>query len=366
MNSTFDTPESFILDRNSEAAKKALYLGVIETSTRLIPVRATELIQRGDQKEAIVFRSLTKTKTHSFFEKFKQILTTIRAISLTATALPCFALLAEGHNLQLPLQKFSAFSALLGVVLLQIAINLYNDVSDYCKLIDLPGTFGGSGAFDKGWFSAKEINTIARYCAALGVIAGIPALISFPLQILTIGIIGLLGTLFYSHPVYGLKYRALGDITVLLLCGPLLTAGFSIAAFGQLTPAVFFNGGMMGVLACGLLHINNLQDISIDRARGAETLATKIGYNRSIQLLVSMYVFSFGLLCAAVALKTLPITSLIALLAIIPTIKMINSLKKALGPDCPSISLIRIDAAKIHLLSGILLTIGIMLSNLIP
>ena len=30
----------------------------------------------------------------------------------------------------------------------------------------------------------------------------------------------------------GLKYRALGDLAVVLLCGPVLTVGFALAAFG--------------------------------------------------------------------------------------------------------------------------------------
>jgi 1,4-dihydroxy-2-naphthoate octaprenyltransferase len=356
--------ESFAIDRFSSEARTALFKGALPREDGDIRVRAVELLVGAGGREVIVFQKIETSEKPSASEKVRRVLISIRAISLTATLTPCFAVLADGLRRGERLRYGVALSAVAGALFLQIAINLYNDVSDYVKLIDLPGTPGGSGAFDRGWTTPREILGYARVAAALGVAAGVPALLAYPFQIAAIGLLGLGGALLYSNERFGLKYHALGDLAVLVLCGPALTAGFSYAAFGKLIPSYLLSGFMLGLLACSLLHVNNLQDIDIDRARGASTLATRFGFTASVRLLVVMNTAAFLIPVLAVARGIFPSAALIVLFAAIPAWKMARKIRRSLGPACPSLAGVRIAAAQIHLLAGILLSVGIAIGAL--
>lgn len=347
--------EVFTFARESVEAKAALDSGWIGEKR----VKVSGVIRDAAEREKILFMTLPPQPALSLGEKVARGLATARAFSLTATAMPCLALLIWGVREGNAPAWGTTIGALLGVLLLQVAINLYNDVSDYRKLIDLPGTPGGSGAFHQGWFTPRQVLQAARIALIAGILLGVPALLRLPKEVLFLGGLGAIGALLYSHERFGLKYHALGDIAVLLLCGPVLTAGFSLAAFGSLLPAYGAIGLFLGLLACALLHVNNLHDIHFDRSRGAATLAVRIGFRRSQTLLYALYLGAGLVLSFAVMKTILPRTSLLALAALIPAYRLCLTVRSALGPSSPQLEGARMRAAQIHLLAGVLLVIGV-------
>ncbi len=354
------TNESIYLVRNSVEARSALETGFIGTMNGKVPVRAADLIRRASGEEEILFRHRPYVEAKHFGESLGRFLIAIRAFSLTATLMPCLAVLASGILAGFLPRTAVAISAIIGALLLQIAVNLLNDISDYVKLIDLPGSPGGSGVFEKGWYSPGEIRRIAQFALALGFLAGVPALVAYPLQILGIGALGTLGAVLYSHDRIGLKYHALGDLAVFILCGPALTVGFSVATYGELVPGVLPIGAVLGLLACALLHVNNLHDMDLDRSRGASTLASRIGYIPSARLLAVMYGGATLILGLSVYSGALPVSALLAVFAMIPALKLTRRIFAALGPTSPSLEGARMVAAQIHLVAGVLLTLGIL------
>ncbi|MFO0750111.1 MAG: prenyltransferase [Myxococcota bacterium] len=196
-------------------------------------------------------------------------LSALRAISLTATAAPCLATLLVLDLLNLPIAWLPTVFGLLGAMLLQLGVNLANDVEDHRRLIDLPGGLGGAGVLQKGWLTPRAVKRAALAFFVLGALAGLPALLRAPLPMALVVAVAGLGAVGYSGRRIGLKYRALGDLTVLVLCGPALTLGMGVAASGVLVPALVPLGLCMGLLAVGLLHANNRRDADVDRARAA-------------------------------------------------------------------------------------------------
>lgn len=357
------SPDLFYLPRESREAATALETGFLDRGGAPRAVRATEVRRRPEGSEEILFRTIAYPRPKGIGERLSRALIAARAISLTATLMPCLAVWAEGARRGSAVEFLPAISALVGAISLQLAVNLYNDVSDYRRLIDLPGTPGGSGVIEKGWFTPIEIRNWARFFAVFGVLAGLPALARRPVEIAITGGLGALGTLLYSHPRAGLKYLALGDFAVLALCGPVLTAGFSVAAFGTVIPSVLPIGGVLGLLACGLLHVNNLHDIEFDRARGAITLAGRIGFVASTRLLVAMYVGAAAALIGGVAAGRLPAIALAALGVTPLVVPLLRRVCGAMGPSSPELEGTRITAAKIHLLAGVLLSLSLFLSR---
>lgn len=285
----------------------------------------------------------------------------VRAISLTATATPALAvwcwLSVQGQQIDFPL----AICALLGVLGLQMAVNLLNDVSDYLKLIDLPGTLGGSGVIQQGWRSARQIRNGAYICLAAGVAFGLPVVLTHP-ALWLIAACGTAGVLLYSAQTWGLKYRALGDLAVWLLCGPLLTLGMGLAATGDWQHEMLWLGSFFGFTACAILHSNNLNDIAADTQRGAITLAALQGFRFARLWLFFYYVAAFVSLLPLIWQTPAASLVLLSWLALLP---LLRKLFHAQGADSPLLNEIRFDTAKFHLLSGVLLIVGLLLAQFI-
>lgn len=290
----------------------------------------------------------------------KKWFVSLRAISLTATATPCLIILLAGYlSGYRPQILFSAL-ALIAVLLAQMAINVYNDVEDHLLLVDDPKSIGGSGVIAKGWFSARQLRRHANFYLALGVIAAAPILISGPKELYVVLLLALIGVIGYSGAPFRFKYRAMGDVVVILLCGPLLTAGYSYAAFGSLFSGVLGLGLILGIAADAILHANNLNDLEADRSRGAYTLAAKIGFKKSRMFL---YALLFGIPTLSLLLyfvNQLPLGATIAALgSMVFYSHLIKKVSTASGPLSPQLADIRFLAAQFHLGLGVLMLLGL-------
>ncbi|RYZ73514.1 MAG: prenyltransferase [Proteobacteria bacterium] len=286
----------------------------------------------------------------------------LRAISLTATFSPGVLVALAGWLQNRPFNAWLFTLASLGAVLFQVAVNTWNDVEDHLKLIDLPGGIGGSGVIQKGWLTAREVRRLGNIALVLGILCGLPVVWINPKLMIVIAVIALIGTWGYSGWPFRFKYRAVGDITVGILCGPALTIGYAIASFGSVQVTDWFIGIVTGILAVGILHANNLHDIETDQSRGGKTWASVMGFKSSIRMLGFLYGFAMlaelwianqlkGLVFGAVLISSL-------LLA-----KFWSKVRHASGPWDPRIRLIRFEAAQLHLMCCVILAISFVLQT---
>ena len=283
-----------------------------------------------------------------------------RAVSLTATITPCIAVLLYGLAVHFPVRPLVAFTSIIGALVLQLSVNLWNDVEDHCRLIDMPGTSGGAGVIQKGWLSALQVKRAAVGCLVLGLLLGVPALLAAPMPLLVIGALAAIGTLGYSGKPFGFKYIALGDLTVFALCGPALTLGFAYAAFGTVDAVVVALGFYFGLAAVGILHVNNWQDVDADRKSGARTVAGLLGMTGSKVYLVLLYAGALAAWAWAWSQSSLPVVALLApLLAVIPLAKLLRAVLGAGDPGAPHLAMVRVQAAQLHLFLGVALCIGL-------
>jgi 1,4-dihydroxy-2-naphthoate polyprenyltransferase len=296
---------------------------------------------------------------------------TVRAVSLTATFTPCLAVLLFGLGRGWGAHWAWVICSWVGVVALQIAVNLLNDIEDYRKLIDLPGSLGGGGAIQQGWLSVRQIRHVAYAGLTIGMILGIPALTVSPQVMLAVGLIAGIGTIGYSGRPFGFKYKALGDVAVLALCGPGLTVGFATAAFGESfaevwkDPGIWAIGWMLGLAACSILHTNNLQDMTLDRSRGATTVATLLGDRGGRVLLALFYLSSFASwVLYALNSSGLSWTAMVVpLLSALPVAAFVWSILVAADLGQAAHQLIRVRAAQLHLVMGLSLSSGLALAH---
>jgi 1,4-dihydroxy-2-naphthoate octaprenyltransferase len=286
---------------------------------------------------------------------WKRWLVSFRAISLTATVCPLLSVAIFGIVQGEAPRLWVGLSAIIAALLLQIATNLWNDVGDFLRLIDLPGGHGGSGVLQKGWLSLDQVNRAAWIFLILAIFLGLPTLFYEWKLALGIVILGILGAALYSQEKIGLKYHVLGDLTVFLLCGPLLTWGGSLAFYSKIIPGAIELGFFFGFLACAILHANNLQDIDTDRSSGAKTLASLIGFSASRWVLLLLYLsaaasFIFFILQMNHGFNWGLLALLIPFFAVV---KLSRQVFLASGTASPLLDWVRIRAAQVHLVFGL-------------
>ena len=167
--------------------------------------------------------------------------------------------------------------AILVGVALHIGTNMVNDAADFSRGVDTAETKGGSGVLVRGWLSASKVyaGAVAAFVAAA--LLGLPILLARGWPLLTLGLIAIVGGYAYTGPPFSLKYRAVGDVLVFLLMGPLMVAGGALAVSGAFPRGIWAAGVPVGFLITAVLAANNQRDREDDGRRGVHTLATLLG-----------------------------------------------------------------------------------------
>ena len=166
----------------------------------------------------------------------------------------------------------------LGVVLFHSAGNLISDYFDYKHGVDTPNNIGNTNMMIiNGIFEPK---TIFRYGFTLLVLASIIGIVLTYVagwQLLVIGGLGFLLTLFY----YKLKFNALGDLDIFIVFGVLIALGTSFVLTGVLDYSVLWVSAPTGLLITGILHANNTRDIENETSANIATQASVLGVKMS-------------------------------------------------------------------------------------
>ncbi len=172
--------------------------------------------------------------------------------------------------------------ALLALLCVHAGTNISNDVEDAARGVDSPDkTRRNSRVFNTGRLSIGHGRRLYGACFAAGLTLGVViAAVQGP-ALLVIGVIGLLGGLLYTAGPMPYKYLGLGEPAIVLLMGPLMTAGIRTATTGTTFAAAGFWVGIgPGLLIACVLAANNLDDLADDRAVGARTLPVRLGFAR--------------------------------------------------------------------------------------
>jgi 1,4-dihydroxy-2-naphthoate octaprenyltransferase len=294
----------------------------------------------------------------------KSTIKSFRLISLTVSATPWLACLFVSLMSGTGVNYIYSSLSLIGILFLQLGVNLFNDVSDYSKGIDIPGEFGGSGVLVNKELTPFYVGAMGTVFFAIAISIAV-YLYQQNTNLLPIIILGAFSSLLYSLPFFGLKYIALGDIAVFIGCGPVLSAGYAICNGVLLTEHIII-GIFFGFYAIGILHTNNMEDISIDTKVNVKTMATLLGFEKSRKYLLAVYIIgSLSLLTLSFFNIKLLISFMLHLIAIPLGKKLVEAFFATNDKDDKSLKLLRLKAAEFHLASGILVCIGLILGFLI-
>lgn len=180
---------------------------------------------------------------------------------------------------------FYFFLTALGVVGLHSGGNLINDYydsfgSDPLNRYATPFS-GGSRVIQNGELSADTVRTMAFGCLGLGVVCGLVLMTYGRPWVALLGLFGLGAAYLYSAAPLQLMSKGLGELTIFLAFGPILSLGAYYAISGSISAAGFFVGLPLAFLITAILWINEFPDLEADTAAAKEHLVARLGLDRS-------------------------------------------------------------------------------------
>jgi 1,4-dihydroxy-2-naphthoate octaprenyltransferase len=178
--------------------------------------------------------------------------------------------------------------ALLGVILLHLSANVFNDYFDGISGTDdannnyfLPFS-GGSRSVELGLITPKGQFKLASLLMLGAVACGLPLVSQMGQPVIMVGLAGAALGFFYTAPPFKLiARRGLGELTIGLCFGLLLTVGTVAALSGVIDMNAFWMGIPLGLLTTGILWINQFPDYEADKATGKNNLVVTLGVSAS-------------------------------------------------------------------------------------
>ena len=256
---------------------------------------------------------------------------------------------------------------LLGMIFLHAATNVLNDFFDFRSGVDKPGaptTMYRRHPLVEGDLTTSEmlVLSICLYAAALTL--GIYLFVVRGPYIALLALAGGFASIFYTAGPIHYKYRALGEISVFLMWGPLMMLGSFFVQHGTWTGAlpVLLLAIPQGLWVALVILANNLKDISFDDASEIRTIGTLFGREGAIRLFSGLTILCYLATIAFAAVGLVPRWSLVVILSIPKTVQMVRHLAgQAIIPaDADPLT------AQTGMFFGLLLAAGLLLARFLP
>jgi 1,4-dihydroxy-2-naphthoate octaprenyltransferase len=241
---------------------------------------------------------------------------------------------------------------------LQVGVNYANDYFDGVKGVDTAARVGPVRLVASGAASPRAVAGAAAASFGVAAVVGVAlALVTEP-WLLLVGAGALLAAVLYSGGPRPYGAKGFGEVSVFAFFGLAATAGTAYVQAGRVPAAAWWASVPVGLLAVAILVANNLRDIPTDAASGKRTLAVRLGAERTRGLYRVTVTGAFAAIGLGVAVAGLPVEALVALVAIPVAASALIRIGRARGPELVRV-LVR--TAAVHLLTGLLLALGLWL-----
>jgi 1,4-dihydroxy-2-naphthoate octaprenyltransferase len=172
-------------------------------------------------------------------------------------------------------------AALIGAMFIQIGTNLSNDYSDARRGADTEDRLGPVRVTAGGLVPPRQVLIATYLTFGIAVLAGVYLVIVAGWQLLLVGAASILAGVLYTGGPRPYGYEGLGELFVFLFFGIVAVAGSFFVQVKHLDWEAFALAVPVGLIAAGLLVVNNVRDIDTDRRAGKRTLAVRLGRTRT-------------------------------------------------------------------------------------
>jgi 1,4-dihydroxy-2-naphthoate octaprenyltransferase len=179
--------------------------------------------------------------------------------------------------------------ALVTTLFLQILSNLANDYGDFQNGIDNEKRVGPQRALQSGEINPSSMKWAIAIFAVLSLASGIWLLyeaskVVDAIKLLTFLLIGLLAIAAAVKYTIGKKpygYRGMGDLAVFIFFGLTGVGGTFYLHTNEISWVEILPAVSIGLLATGVLNLNNLRDEENDRISGKHSLVVLLGRKKA-------------------------------------------------------------------------------------
>ncbi len=290
-------------------------------------------------------------------------LRTTRLPFLSATIVPVALgiLIAASHG---SFDLLAAVLTIVGASLAHLGINVSNDVFDTVQGADdanvTPTQFsGGSRVLQYGLVTLRQMATLGG-AFFLGTIAIGLVLLAYrgSVELLVIGLLGLVVGIGYTAPPLKLVYRGLGEVAVAVGFGPLMLLGaYAVQTRGALSWEPFVASIPVALLIALILYVNEIPDRRGDAHAGKRTLPVRLGRSRVIAGYRLAVAAAYLVVVLGVVAGVLPIPALLALLTIPLALQVSRGLEPNYDNPYGLMAVMGVNV-KLHLYAGLALLAG--------
>src|SRR3954467_15112 len=215
------------------------------------------------------------------------------------------------------LRRVGAFiAALIGSIFIQIGTNLANDYSDAKRGADTVDRLGPVRVTAARLVAPRSVLIATWLAFGVAVAAGIYLATVAGWVIIAVGVASIAAGVLYTGGPRPYGYAGLGEFFVFLFFGLVAVNGSYYVQLERLDWLAFGLSLSIGFLATAILVVNNLRDIDTDRRAGKNTLAVRLGRQRTRNLYASLVAAAFAAVPIVLLASGGPAWCLLVLLAI--------------------------------------------------
>lgn len=313
---SFFSPGEIVLQNVAHWLSQSIETGKYESETIFVrkdgskfpaKIKITPLYHNGKDKDPTGYCGITEVIDRDVNVPIKFTTKLIKALAITrmpflsAVLMPCFIAAAYAVNYAgISINWLNFALATIGVAILHLASNVMNDYFDYKDGTDEANNdyflqfSGGSRAIELGLITLEGTKKLGLYLIAIAAVIGIYLTSVTGIYTLLIGLFGLFLGYFYTAPPIRLVARkGIGELSIALAFGPLVTAGIYYVISGVLDPMAFMIGLPAGLLTANILLINEFPDAESDAVTGKNHLVVVFGKRKSISIYAFIIVLTF-------------------------------------------------------------------------
>jgi 1,4-dihydroxy-2-naphthoate octaprenyltransferase len=260
-----------------------------------------------------------------------------------------------------------AIATLIAGASIHIGLNVANDIFDTLSGADganvNPTQYsGGSRVIQYGLVSLRGMALISGLGYAVGIGLGLYLVVARgSLELLILGVAGILISIFYTAPPFRLVHRGLGELATGLGFGPIMVLGAYVVQTQRLAWEPFIASIPIGILIALVLYVNEIPDRASDAAVGKRTLPVRWSSDGVVRNFLVAASAAFVIILIAAPLGAIARPTLIALLGLPLALTVHHGIKQHYN-DPYALMPIMGKNVQLHLFVGLLLFAGYLIS----
>lgn len=259
---------------------------------------------------------------------------------------------------------FLLFAAMLSAsVLIQAAVNMFNEYFDYRRGLDSLESVGIGGAIVRKELEEKTVLATAIVFFFVSLLLGAYICARTSWWIAVIGSASMAVGYFYSAGNSPLAYTALGEAASGFFMGPVIVLISYYIQRQTVTTSAVLISVPISILVAAILMANNIRDAGGDERKGRRTLAIIFGRDRALIILERMLTTSFLWTAGLVMLNLVTPWTLLVFVSVPKANRAVKILRGGNTPDemMPGMKAISI----VHSQFGLLFSSAILLGKFV-